>query len=66
MHVVLCRTNWAWKRTTLQNLLDVCGSVFILLIIPLRVTGSEWQWLFASLAISTNGLRVFIYFNVLS
>ena len=43
------------------NYLDASAVIFTLLIIPTRVAGSDYQWIFAALGYLFNGLRAFKY-----
>ena len=45
--------------TEWNNVLDILGIVFTLLIIPPRVVNNDWQWVFAALAYIFQGLRIF-------
>ena len=44
-----------------SNWLDITAIVLTLLIIPFRITGLSFQWMFAALAYTVHGLRIFKY-----
>ena len=44
-----------------SNWLDITAIMLTLLIIPFRITGLSFQWMFAALAYTVNGLRIFKY-----
>ena len=65
MYVYVCYIVNPSTRVSVHNAVEVCRYTFILLIIPLRITDSDWQWKVASLAIILNGLRLLHYATVL-
>ena len=52
-------------RVSVYNAGEVCRYTSTLLIIVFRITGSDWQWKVASLAIVLYGLRLLHYATVL-
>ena len=52
-------------RVSMHNAVEVCRYTFTLLIIALRIAGSDWQWKVASLAIILYGMRLLHYATVL-
>ena len=44
-----------------SNWLDIAAILLTLLIIPFRIAGLSQQWMFAALAYTVHGLRIFKY-----
>jgi len=44
-----------------SNWLDIAAIFLTLLIIPFRIAGLSQQWMFAALAYTVHGLRIFKY-----
>ena len=47
------------------NYLNILTTIFVVVLIPLRITDSDIQWVFASLAYVSYSLRVFKYFQAI-
>ena len=54
-----------WHFVTLHRFFDTCRILAVLLIVPTRLADSRWQWVFASIAVICNGMKLLHYFAVL-
>jgi hypothetical protein len=53
-----------WHFVTLHRCFDACRILAVLLIIPTRLADTQWQWVFASVAVICSGLKFLHYFAV--
>jgi hypothetical protein len=54
-----------WHFVTLHRCFDACRILAVLLIVPTRLADSRWQWVFASIAVICNGMKLLLYCAVL-